>query len=73
MDYNFVLNLAVVVGGWISLYVHTEKRLTTLEQQNEFLKKMVEDHKITQKDLQLTLNKNTEAIIELKTVLNNLK
>jgi hypothetical protein len=73
MDYNFVLNLAVVIGGWISLYVHTEKRLTTLEQKNEFLKSMVEDHKTTQKDLQNTLNKNTEAIIELKTVLNNLK
>ena len=72
MDFNLILQLVVVVGGWVTVYVNTQSRIVKLEEQILNLKTLITFHEGDVKDLKHVIKENTDAINQLKIELSKL-
>lgn len=71
-DINFVLQLFVVVGGWISIYINTQNRITKLEEKNTYMQSKLNVYEESLKELKTIIKENTEAIVALRIELSKL-
>jgi len=69
-DFKFIIEILLFLGSIIALYIHMRDKVSILEERYRTLTKNIEDHNRDVKELKVTIQQNTEAIIELKTVLN---
>lgn len=72
INWSFLLQLLVVIGGWISIYVNTQTRIVKLEEKQDSLKQLIEFHEGGVKDLKIVIKENTEAINKLQIELSKL-